>query len=65
MTARERARLRRLETLLAEARDAINDDLTSAGLDEVRQHPSLQRRSRLVGRIDRFLAGARRADTSD
>lgn len=51
MTARERARMRRLETLLAEARDAINGELTAAGLDEVRQHPSLQARSRLeIGR---------------
>jgi len=57
--------MRRLETLLVEARNAITVDLISAGPDEVEQHPSLQSRARLVDRIDRFLASVRRADTSD
>lgn len=41
--------------LLEKAATAISDDLYFAGPDEVRQHPSLQHRDRLVTKIRRYL----------
>jgi hypothetical protein len=48
--------------LLGEARDAIEGELRAAGLDEVRQHPALRTRARLVRRIDDLMQRSRLPD---
>jgi pyruvate formate-lyase activating enzyme-like uncharacterized protein len=47
--------LRKAVKLLREAKGAIDDELNSAGIDEVRQHPILRAHDRISDRIEKFL----------
>lgn len=46
----------RARKLLRLAANSIEEELYAAGEDEVRQHPTLRAKRRLVTRIDKFLS---------
>jgi pyruvate formate-lyase activating enzyme-like uncharacterized protein len=51
--------VRKMLALLRKAREAIANELQSAGWDEVAQHPGLRSKSRLLNQIDEFLKVAK------
>ena len=49
----------RFRKLLRDAREAVQSELYAAGESEVRSHPALRAKQRLVDRIDAALARVR------
>ncbi len=55
----------KMRKLLEDAVDAVQDELTAAGPEEVRDHPAYQSKKKLVDRINKFLNGAQSAENTE
>lgn len=49
--------------LIRELAAAVDDELTAAGADEVRQHPAFASKARLLDRVERYLKAHERTET--